>query len=234
MRGWKPRGVALIVIASAAVIPTTLAIGPGAARASDVAIVQGGDAQAGLQGRQTLTSPGSEFTRAAAQSGDPDSVQVAAPNAALGGWGMNFTVKRRAEYPVVVTVTWTNPTTGEKRIQFVIVNSTSKRYDRTDAVTTSVDAGHNLVTLPSDNGHFLRGAEGKYGKDAVGYPHMVWFSSYGVYTYEYEYMDDAGTHHWGLFIVNVAAAAPPAAAPGPPRQPPSPSKTPDDKGGGGY
>ena len=234
MRGWKPRGSALIVIVSAAVIPATLVIAPGALRASDVAIVQGGDVQSGLRGRQTLMPPDSAFTRAAAQSDDPDSVQVAAPNAAPGGWGMDFTVKRRAEYPVVVTVTWTNPTTGEKRIQFVVVNSTSKRYDRTGAETASVDAGHNMVTLPNDNGHFLRGAEGKVGKDAARYPHMVWFSSSGVYTYEYEYTDDAGARRWGLFIVDVAAGAPPASAPRPPQQAPSPSKTPDDKGGGGY
>lgn len=233
MRGWKPRGRALIAIVSAAVIPATLMIAPGAVRASDVAIVQGGDAQSGLRGRQTLTPPGSEFTRAAAQSDDPDSVQVAAPNAAPGSWGMDFTVKRRADYPVVVTVTWTNPTTGERRTQFVVINATSKRYDRTGAVTASVDAGRNLVTLPSDNGHFLRGAEGKVGKDAARYPHMVWFSSYGVYAYEYEYADDAGARHRGLFIVDVAAAAPRAAAPGP-RPSPSPSKIPDDKGGGGY
>ena len=232
MRGCKPRGRMLIV--SAVIIPTMLVVAPGAARASDVAIVQGGDAQSGLRGRQTLMPPGSEFTRAAAQSDDPDSVQVAAPNAAVGGWGMDFTVKRRADYPVVVTVTWTNPATGEKRSQFVVVNSTSKRYDRTSAVTASVEAGHNMVTLPNDNGHFLRGADGKVGKDAARYPHMVWFSSSGVYTYEYEYADDAGARHWGLFIVDVAAATPPASAPRPPRQPPSPSKTPDDKGGGGY
>ena len=63
---------------------------------------------------------------------------------------------------------------------------------------------------------------------------MAWFSSPGIYTYEYEYLDDAGARHWGLFIVDVAAGGPPAPAPGTPRPAPSPAKTPDDKGGGGY
>jgi hypothetical protein len=102
-----------------------------------VPVVQGDQVVAGGSGRQPLDSPGDDFTEATAESTDTDVVKVAeSPRGIRGDGGVSFTIGRKTGV-AVITVTWINPKTRQKRKQFVVVNTFKTAISSVDTVTVT-------------------------------------------------------------------------------------------------
>ncbi|HEV2439461.1 MAG TPA: hypothetical protein VGX97_05315 [bacterium] len=255
------RRLAPLVTVSVAVVSTALGIAPDIARADDpviqsnavYTIIQDGSLKAGMDARQAINAPGADYTRVKAESDDPSAVQVDTPNVVAGSMGVSYTVKRNSGRPVVVTVTWLNPKTGDKQYRFFVLvlkgddDPLAIHYDRVGAVTIFTHDGKAQATLPKDrvasdtenDRDFLTVPSGGAGPpdSDKDHPATVWFTHTGLALYQYDYTLGTTTHT-GLFIINVAdpAKAPAAAGPNGPAQPnkPAPVAPPrDDHGGGG-
>src|SRR5579864_7820807 len=150
------RRLAFLVIASTAAVLAGVILGPGAALAADVTLLSPDGLQPGMDGRQPINAPGSGYTRVKAESDDPDDMQVENPNVTTGGMGFSYTLKGDPGRPVVVTVTWLNPQTGDKQYRFYVFVVKSAKYpfqpvyERTDAVTVYRRSGKATVKLPID------------------------------------------------------------------------------------
>lgn|GEM_PF-2997729 len=193
----------------------------------------------GADGRCALTPPAPGYTQVTASSSDPRIVAAQPPNNDGHGWSVDY---KASLYPGVsiVTVVWTNPQTGAKQTQYVVVGS-----------GVVVDSAKSLHVEWGD----LDDTEDDYGDD--GYDSIGYATSGGdIREFGARWRTDiAGATHVDVRVIESnnpfafptqpAAAAPAAAPQAPPAAPQAPAPRPaqpnqpapgaphDDHGGGG-
>jgi hypothetical protein len=138
-------------------------------------------APVGVQGtRYALTSPGPGFTQVTVKSSDTWVVQVAQPNnQAQSGWGFDF--HNLTPGVSVITVTWTNPQTGETRTEYAVVGSgvvidSAKSVfvpigDLCDEEDNYYDDGYDYAGS-ADSGHTIREFGVRKWRDENGVTHV--------------------------------------------------------------
>jgi hypothetical protein len=130
--------------------------------------------------RYALTPPGPGFTQVTVKSSDGWVVEVAQPNnQAQGGWGFDF--HNAMPGVSVITVTWTNPQTGETRTEYVVIGSgvvidSAKSVfvpigQLCDAEDDYYDDGYDYAGS-ADSGHTIREFGVRDWRDANGVTHV--------------------------------------------------------------